>query len=439
MKPVHKERHFLNSNILIYDIAMLLYKVVLDIAYISFIYPTYNYIGFIYDLSGIKLVESYLLLFIVYRLIPRARIRPSHIIMSLFTIIAYIPMLTIYAMMNQPREYMYAVTLFIIFILLLVRFPVVRINPIKNIQNRFLNYTLLIIISLNVLCTCIILFKTVGSLSFDIYKVYEIRSLNKYIDIGLMRYVINWTCYILNPLLIGYFLVNKRWISLSLVITIQILLFSLTGTKTYLMLIPFCMAMVFLVRSKNWLSYFVVGITFLLFIGTFIEPSFMGDVFVRRAFFIPALISFNYYDYFSHLEPLYLSAHHIFNTLVTYPYDVGPTYLIGQAYLYHNVNTNADTGILADAFINFGFWGFLIWGMLLGFICHLIDSVSAGKDVRIVTSGICGLTITLTESALLTALITGGILFAIFVIYLLPVTRRQHFLPYNYVQRRIIE
>jgi len=381
--------------------------------------------GFINDFSGIKLAESYLLLFIVYHTIPRSGIRPSHIIMSLFTIIAYIPMLTIYAMMDQPREYMYAVTLFIVFIMMLIRFPVVRLNPIKKEQNEFLNFTFLIIIILSVVGTCIIIFNAIGIMNFNIYKVYEIRSLNKAVDIGLSRYLINWTGYILNPLLIGFLLVSRRWIPLSFVIIMQIVLFSLTGTKIYLMLIPFCIIMVTLVRRKNWLTYSVLGLICLVLIGTFMEGAILGDIIIRRSLFVPALVSFNYYDYFSHLEPLYLSAHHIFNILVNYPYDIGPTFLIGQAYLYHNVNTNANTGILADAYINFGFWGFLIWGMLLGLICHLVDSVSTGKDIRIVASGICGLTIIFTESALLTALVTGGILFAIIAIYLLPVATRR--------------
>lgn len=425
-KTVYTKKHIKNS--LAYGIVIILYKIVLDIAYINFVHPVYNYMGFAYDLSVVKLVESYFLLLLVSFIIPRTAIRPSHIIMSLFAIIAFIPMLTVYAMMNQPREYMYAVTLFIIFILLLIRFPIVKINSIKNDQNRLLNIVFLIFIVFSVLGTCVFLFKNIGNLNFDIYKVYEIRSINKDIDIGLMTYIINWTGYILNPLLIGFFIVGKRWIPLSLVTIMQVLLFSLTGTKTFLMLILASMIMVILVRSKNWLTYLMLGIACLVLVGTFMEQSIIGDLFVRRSLLVPALISFNYFDYFSHLQPLYLAAHHIFSSLLAYPYDVGPTYLIGRAYLYHNINSNANTGVIADAFINFGYQGFFIWGMLLGLICHLIDSVSIGKDIRIIIAGICSLVICFTESALLTGLVSGGIIFAIIAIYLLPVApHNQHF------------
>lgn len=415
IKAVNTRKY--TEKIFIY-ILLFIYKIVLDIAYINFIYPIYDYVGFAYELCVVKLVESYFLLFITSLIIPKgSTIRPSHIIVFLFVIIAYIPMLSVYAMMNQPREYMYAVTLFFILISLLIRFPVVRINSIKSDQNRFLDIILTFIFVLMVLGACVYLFKNIGNLNFNIYKVYAIRDIYQNIDLGLMAYIISWTGYFLVPLLIGFLIVQKKYFLFLLVTVMQILLFSLTGMKTYLVLIPVCMIMVFLIRRKSWPIYFMLGLICLVSVGTF--TPIIGDLLVRRSLFAPALISFNYFEYFNHLQPLYLSAHHMFSMLVDYPYDLGPSYLIGRAYL-NNINTNVNTGIIADAFINFGYQGFFIWGIFLGLICHLIDSVSVGKDIRIISAVIWSLVICFTESALLTGLMSGGIIFAIIAIYLLP-------------------
>jgi hypothetical protein len=93
--------------------------------------------------------------------------------------------------------------------------------------------------------------------------------------------------------------------------------------------------------------------------------------------------------------------------------------LIAETY-FNRPECNANNGIYADAYMNFGFIGLFFWGILLTIILKLIDSLSRYKDLRITVATIAMPVIFLTNSALLTCLSTHGLLLALILLYLLP-------------------
>ena len=86
---------------------------------------------------------------------------------------------------------------------------------------------------------------------------------------------------------------------------------------------------------------------------------------------------------------------------------------------------SANTGIVGDAFMNFGFIGLALWGILLAIILKLVDSCSKRVDFRVGVAAIAMPTMSLVSSALLTCLLTHGLLLALLLLYLLPKQSRK--------------
>ena len=74
-----------------------LYKVLLDISYVDILAPNYAYAGFRLEPSFGTMLFSYLLLFCVVFWIPKEYRSPSDFLFFFLLIMAYIPVLTLYA------------------------------------------------------------------------------------------------------------------------------------------------------------------------------------------------------------------------------------------------------------------------------------------------------------------------------------------------------
>ena len=271
------------------------------------------------------------------------------------------------------------------------------------------------------------IYKYLGlSFSFDLTKVYEIRKVYTEMRIPLAGYLFNWSAYIINPIFFAFFLIKRKWIPVVLIVLLQIFLFSVTGNKTFLFAIPFVLVLMWIITQRNPLAYIAMGLIAMILLGMFsywlIDDAWIYFLFTRRTLLLPAQLSFFYYDFFSKNGPTFLSQHHIFRDFINYPYHLSPPHLVGEVY-FNRPQMGANNGIYADAYMNFGYAGFVLWGILLVIILKIVDSFSKNKDMRITVAAIAMPVIILGESALLTGLLTHGILLSLILLYLLPKER----------------
>jgi len=402
-------------------LSIFFYKVVLDLSYYFIISPVFGYMRFGLSLNIAKLVESYFLLFIIFILMPKSSKKLSNIMAWLLILISYVSMLTLFAFMDQPRVYMYAVTGFWILVFLLLKLPTVRFNPIKKVQSKIIRYSIFIGLGGIVF---FLIYKYLGIVfNFDLTKVYEIRK--KYIHTGipLAGYLFTWLAYIVNPIFFALFLIRRKWIWVGVIIFLQILVFSVTGLKAFLFVLPFVLALMWVVSQKNPLVWMGTGLSIVILAGMFsywlVGDLWISSLFTRRALLVPAQLSFFYYDFFSQNHHTFLSQHHLFRNFLEYPYNLKPSYLIADIY-FNSPETNACNGIYGDAYMNFGFLGFILWGIFLTIILKLIDSFSKNKDIRVTVVAIAMPVIFLTNSPLLTCFLTHGLLLSLLLLYLLP-------------------
>jgi hypothetical protein len=372
------------------------------------------------SINWIKITESYGLLALIFVLMPRQK-SLSRFIIWLLVFISYIPLLTVFGFMDQPRAYVYAATFFWIIIFALLRFlPRVALPPIKEGQAKIIRYGLYSFLGGTVFF--LIMFYLGMSFNLNLLKVYDIRAIYTEADIPLAGYLFNWFAYILNPLFFAIFLRNKKWPLAGGAAFFQFLLFSVTGNKTFLFAFPFVIFLMWLVKRKN--PVFWLGLSFsLIAVAGLLSYLLVGDVwtyslFARRLFLLPARLSFFYYDFFSSGGFIYLSDHSLFGAVFNYPYALDPAHLICQTYLGRDCNAN--NGLYSDAFMNFGFAGFIIWGIAIAILLKMFDSASRNKELLVGIAAVAMPIISFNESVLLTALFTHGILLSLAMVYLLP-------------------
>lgn len=401
-------------------LSFILFKILLDLSYYFVISRVWGYAGFELHLNGLKLVESYLLLFVIFALMPKSSKKLSNILVWLLILLSYVPMLTFFAFKDEAKIYMYAVTGFwlLVFLLLRTPMPTVSLAPLK--QSGIIRYSLFVCLGLIVF---LMVWKYLGlSFNFDLTRVYDIR--REYVSTGipLAGYLFSWMAYIFNPILFALFITKKRWFPVALIVVLQVLLFSATGNKSYLFALPFVLALMWVMRRRNPLGYIGIGLSGMVLLGMLsywlLDDIWVSSLFTRRTLLAPAQLSFFYYDFFSRNEPVFLSPS-IFRFFLDYPYHLTPPHLIAEVY-FGKPAMNANTGVVGDAYMNFGFVGLALWSVLLTIILKLVDTCSKKVDLRVGIAAVAMPAITLTNSALLTNLLTHGLLLALLLLYLLP-------------------
>ncbi|WP_156316798.1 oligosaccharide repeat unit polymerase [Bacillus sp. FJAT-22090] len=310
------------------------------------------------------------------------------------------------------------------FILTIIITRFYTIKPQKIIISKLL---LPIIITTFTILTYGSLFLLNGLPTFtalNVFEVYEVRSSVNY-GKGIFEYLVGWQATVINLFCIGYgYWYRKRKI-LLLGIALQIVIYLYTGHKSFLFNIPVVIGVAYFVKKGALLRGALVSLNLVIAVGLFFykiyENHLIATLFIRRTLFVPMKNHFLYYDFFSSNEKVYLS-NSIFRFFIENPYPIPIPNLIGSIY-YQNYDTWVNVGYLADAYMNFGFLGILLFSILLGIILKMFDTLSHEKGIElvIVTSFIPFFG--LMSGALLTKLLTGGILLA-FVLLILLVEKR---------------
>ncbi|KYZ76423.1 hypothetical protein AXX12_08290 [Anaerosporomusa subterranea] len=370
----------------------------------------------------LKIMESYFLLLIMAIILPVDGSKFYSFVLGLFVIFSVIPHLTIYGLSDQSRVWVYTIESFWVILSLWFRKSVFAFRVYKIYSTKEFN-AILLLGGLICLEYSVFVLVITGSFNlFDLTKVYDVRMAYKNLQLPFVRYILNWTALVIIPLLVSYFLTKNRLFYCLLMLGMQFLLFSATGNKSYLMSIFFVLAARKIVEHKRSIVYLSNSLSAILIASILsfylFDDEWLSYLLSNRPFILPAKISFEYYQFFSQEQLVFLS-HSIFSSFVNYPYSLEPMYLLGQIF-YNNERVAANTGMVADAYMNFGFLGVLLVLVLFFFVLTLIQVLISQKDMKIAIGAILLPIFFLFEAPFLTAFLTGGLGFAILILFLLP-------------------
>ena len=261
-------------------------------------------------------------------------------------------------------------------------------------------------------------------LNIDFSQVYDFRAENAEVAArGVLSYTNNWTYQIFNIFLMAFCLFYRKYIWFILFFLVQILFYAASTHKSVFFL-PFLLLGIWFYFKKTS-SLTVLPITFsILIISTLLSYFMFNDLwlsslFSRRVFYVPANLTFVYFDFFS-VNPKVFWSNSVLSAFISYPYAPGISLsrVVG-AYL-GNPNMGANNGFVASGYAHAGLYGVFIYSCIVGIILRLINDIT-DKLLPVwlaVALVIVPLRSLLISSDLLTVILTHGLIVAIILLFL---------------------
>ena len=399
---------------------------VLLYGYYVYLVPSWDYYGFLWRPDWVKVIEAIVWVTIISWGLPLSIRRPSDFYLHLQFLIPILPMLVMYGAMGLPRTYTYAVLLSFGVILGMVK--TVRLKPVRTFKippQDLLSF--LLFLGYGVVISII----SQGGwhyFNLNLAKVYTFRETAASNLPSVYGYLNPWVSKVFFPFSLLLAILMKKKVQAFLAFAGSILMFGLTSHKGALFY-PFIVLLFYWIAGrKNGLMLLSGGYYFAALLSLFdywanIFQGWVATLILRRAIFIPALLNFDYYDFFSHHHFVYWAQSKITLGKLSYPYHLDIPHLIGQHYFANPAN-GANTGWLGSGYANAGIIGMVIYAIIIGGIFLLLDAYTVSHDQRVLIAiFVAPLLAVMLSSDLLTALLTHG---ALIGLVLLAFFRTRH-------------
>jgi hypothetical protein len=402
------------------------YVGLLQVTYVDLVVPLYAYTG----LTDSGAASADLLLVTALAVVPALWLptvaeQPSDVLIWFLYLFGYVPavVIPIYVIgpdLGRVLPLILAIAVGFAIIGLMRRLPRAALRWPGMRQRRFENLLLILgVISLAYL----VLFFGIPTQIPDFASVYDLRAQFAATPSPGAGYVVAWAGNVIYPILIAMGLSGSRRIALVLGIAGQLLIYSLDGAKAILftlVLIPVVLAV--LRWGPRLLGPLLAFGSVLLVAVAVVATNVSGNawplaIVVVRLMALPGQLTAYYFDFFS-THATYLLSHSILKAFTDAPYTSDPPTLIGGVYLHAIVDANAN--IWADGMANFGLPGVIGSSFILGALLWIVDSVAWERSLLLVGPTLAIAALTLSDGALLTAILTNGIGLAIALFALMP-------------------
>jgi hypothetical protein len=267
--------------------------------------------------------------------------------------------------------------------------------------------------------------------------IYEVRSEFRDTEAEMtrvMKYALPWLGFVVAPLGMAYGFLKKNWFFVAGGILTELFLVGVSGFKSLLfssLLVALLVVMVMMVELRKFgklmpplLACSAVGV---FAVDWLTNGYLLSSIFIRRLM-LTAGVNTNYYFEFFWDRPKAQLGHGLLAGVVDYPYPTVPAKLIGILF-YGSDKTNANANLWADAFSNFGIWGVLGFTVLLALLLLVIDATAVNLPRALAMIVLAMPALSLSNSALLTTLLTHGVLLAVVLLYLMPVEKQPIGMP----------
>ncbi len=398
-------------------------RILLDICYFGIIVPNFKYMGFVDKRVSFNFVISWIILFcsipFILKIILDIKNRISNLIICTIYFISYIPFST--CIYSGIFTYKYIICNCIYWITLLtmqIIFNKIKINS-RNVIIKFkkVNINDKIILFIGIISLVLILYISIRYTGFriniDLNNVYDLRlEARSYNLPTIINYLFSWS-KIINPIFLGYSILNKKYILSIVFFLTQIVSFGIDGLKLTLMITLITVFICFFYKKTSVYylkKYIGIGLIFILILSLLEKVIFntfeIIDFIIRRILFIPNYLNYYYFDFFQYNIPDYFRGSFLRHFGIETPYpQLGN--IIGEIY-YSSPQMNCNDGLIADAITNFGIIGIFIMPVILTLLLRVLDLCTINIDSRVLFSSSIYTAYIFVSSFSLTVLLTHG-------------------------------
>jgi hypothetical protein len=378
--------------------------------YKFFISIQFYYLGFHFDFSLLKFIESKILYFILILLSYFLYNRSSFIfaIFVLLILFFYIPNAILFSYGDMIRGPVYSNFIFIFIFSIIASFKI-KLNTIR-IPKKYISLFFIILALLVFLPIFFVYGFKINLNTLLLKDIYKTRAIFSDKETSIIKYFYNWEVKAIIPLLLVYLLIQKKYFQSFFAFSILIYLFLISGNKIVYMTSIITMFFYFIGKDyTNKIIFFLAGILVLLTVLPIIDVFLLNNYLLRgtivmRTFYFPSLLNYCYFDYFEHIS-LYFSENTPFNLFLDSPLEIKSARVISKEY-FQNSDMYANNGVISDGFMNLGYFGVVLLSILVGTIFLFFNSFNLSSKYFGVFLAFVFLFLSLPT---FTVLLTGGL------------------------------
>lgn len=408
--------------------AFLLFRFALDVAYERFMYVVYKFdtpINFWYDVS----ISRYLLSIFIYAIfvsVIGARTKDmGNVFLTMAAFFLVGPMTSEFGLnYNRPIEPIIYTILALICVDIVSRIPLPGILwriPVRGGPNIAVAMSVFSIVYLLIWAY---LSGSMKYFSLDVRDVYLYRDrISELIDVGVFSYLNLWTYKVFTIFLICVFLQRRQYALVALVFGAQIVFFGLTSHRVVIFLPLLAIAIWIYIGKidRLWPLLISAGLSVLvvLFLFELIGVGSLAEIAIRRAFFVPSGLTFQWFDYFSFHPHVYWADRLLASYSSGEYVGVNVPRLIGD-YFVPGSDSAANAGLVSAGYAQAGVWGVMLYALILGLALAVLNSiVRSGVPLWLVAALTIGpLRTALADSDLFTSLLSHGLGLSVLLLWL---------------------
>jgi hypothetical protein len=401
----------------------LLYYISLYTMYVEYIQPMWASVGLVLNIDSSRNALAIATISVCAVSLPTRFRSISDVFLYVILIFSVAPTFVMFVYGGLSIELAIAsVALFVgVFLSKILRFGSVRIYEIsEDIVINSLIFSSAI--------TLLYLFFRIGistfELSFgDVYSRREVVAgeLNLAIDGYISQFCMQCSLFA-SAISLQY----RRYLKFVFSMILAVFIFGLLGHKSQIVTPFLIIAVTFVMKRDHFLSYITLFITiFAAYIAFYYiytdDPIDLVASTFRRLMFMPVFLNQAYIDYAHSNGFNYWGDSKLSLGLVEYRDSVSPANAIGQL-ITGNIATHANTGLIGAGYLNAGFVGVTVYIVIISGCTSFIDNIARIKNMIALAALIClpPLVDGMMSSDLPGLILSGGLGFAMLIIYILP-------------------
>lgn len=415
-------------------IAYIGYVLLLVFCYQKYIIKAYGYYGFYSNPNSTSIIFTTVMLLIslIYLLIEKTD-KYSKLVIYILFIINYIPSLLLHCFMPEDYGYIILHTVYWLIAISAVNIIskiTIRSTPKNKKQHKIPINRLYVIICIELAVVFLVMART--GIHTNVDSVYDLRENYTLSKVPILISYLFAATKVVNPVIYLYISKSEKRIWPLVAILIQIAAFLCDGSKSTLLSLAIVIIINILMTKRNY-NYLkdtnfknkiisAIATVNLLGLTEYIttKTTIIYNYFIRRLFFLPALLHMKYYDFFSKNEFDYYRQSIMGKIGLESDYVTPIQNIIGKTY-FDMPNMFANNGLFSDAFANLGVIGVIIMPILLVLALRLLDYSSNNIKPIYITTILISVSYIFMSSSFFTVLLTHGfILLCIILKYMMP-------------------